>query len=230
VSRQDELQALLDRLLASARARTIRAAWDHAAERLGLELRAAPRLFDDVVEGAVDGHPVRVAHLTMPELPALSAVVSIDALGGFPPELVLEASDLLGAYDWARATEAARSSITAYRGGGARPLEPEVRAMLHGASASYGACLRQGGLRYHHQGPLDDGAAIVALVHALAEVTRALLACPDAIPDQLLAEAQGGASELFRARAAEMLARCYPACPHRSSLPPRPGSRAPGTE
>lgn len=219
--RHAELQDLLDRLVASARARRIREAWAEAAERLGLAHHAEPRLFDDVIDGTFAGLSVRVTHLALVELMALSSVVSVDALGALPSELVLEAEDLIGAYDWARAAERPPSS-TAYRSADAeaRAIDARMRSLLLGEGGGIGAALRQGSVTYHHAGPVDDGELLIAIVHALTELVRALVASPDAIPDQLLTQAQTATSASVRERCAEMLRRCYPTRPHSSSLPP----------
>jgi len=68
---------------------------------------------------------------------------------------------------------------------------------------------------------VDDGELLIAIVHAVTELLRALVTAPDAIPDQLLTQAQTAASASVRERCAEMLRRCYPTRPHSASLPPQ---------
>jgi len=181
VGRRDELAEKVGELVAAARVRRIRDAWGDAAKRLGLEHRAAPRLFDDVIVGVIGGVPVRAAHLPLVELRRLNTVVEADSLGAVPPDVALDPAALLERYDRIREDEPPPSSRhgdaprTVYRESAIVELDVETRAMVGGKSGdALGASVHAGKIVYQHGSPIEDGATLASLLGAVAALATAL--------------------------------------------------------
>ena len=181
MGRRDELSAKVGALVAVARARRIRDAWADAAKRLGLEHTVASTLLDDVLQGVVDGVPVRAEHLPLRELRRLHLVIEADALGALPRALSLDPPALLRAYDRALELDPPPSSrrdgppSSVYRHAPSGMLDGAARALLGGAEGdAMGAAARDGKIVYQHAAPLEDGATLAALVCGVAMLATTL--------------------------------------------------------